>query len=185
MATRSSTPLNPMTMPVSSASPTQLDRSVGPDFSSSVRVRDHRSAHLSASNRRPNRAAFGPRIGNKDTPDDAFQHANRNLTAQFSCDGDHDDAVAIRQRVPVLGDSPLEPPKSPAPALHSVPALPQPAARSVLVRALLDRDAEVGKRERAWRTDRTLYVSGSAGSNEHGEIGRQERGPGEDSLEKS
>jgi hypothetical protein len=33
--------------------------------------------------------------------------------------------------------------------------------------------------------DRTLYVSGSAGSNEHGEVGRQERGPGEDSLEKS
>ena len=37
----------------------------------------------------------------------------------------------------------------------------------------------------AWSTDRTLCVLGSAGSNEHGEVGRQEGGPEEDSLEKN
>ena len=44
---------------------------------------------------------------------------------------------------------------------------------------------EIGKRERSWSTDRTLCVLGSAGSNEHGELGRPEGGPEEDSLEKS
>jgi hypothetical protein len=44
---------------------------------------------------------------------------------------------------------------------------------------------EVGKRERGLINDRTLCVPGSAGSDEHGEVGRQEGGPEEDHPEKS